>query len=94
MLGVRDRMEIWDRTSYERYEAATRGAYQPEHWSRARAGLTAPTRGARGHESEGSMEQPRRLSDEVRQSLYADRDDRADATRLDRRSALLAGHVG
>ena len=28
VLGVRDRMEIWDRTSYERYEAAHAGAYQ------------------------------------------------------------------
>ena len=28
VLGVRDRMEIWDRTSYERYEAAFAGAYQ------------------------------------------------------------------
>jgi MraZ protein len=28
MAGVRDRMEIWDRTSYERYEAAHAGAYQ------------------------------------------------------------------
>ena len=28
MLGVRDRMEIWDRTSYERYEASHAGAYQ------------------------------------------------------------------
>ena len=28
VLGVRDRMEIWDRTSYERYEASHAGAYQ------------------------------------------------------------------
>ena len=28
VLGVRDRMEIWDRASYERYEAAHAGAYQ------------------------------------------------------------------
>jgi DNA-binding transcriptional regulator/RsmH inhibitor MraZ len=28
VLGVRDRMEIWDRASYERYEAAFAGAYQ------------------------------------------------------------------
>ncbi len=28
VLGVRDRMEIWDRESYERYESAYAGAYQ------------------------------------------------------------------
>ena len=28
VLGVRDRMEIWDRATYERYEAAYTGAYQ------------------------------------------------------------------
>jgi MraZ protein len=28
VLGVRDRMEIWDRASYERYEATFAGAYQ------------------------------------------------------------------
>ena len=28
VLGVRDRMEIWDRDSYDRYEAAFAGAYQ------------------------------------------------------------------
>jgi MraZ protein len=28
VLGVRDRVEIWDRGSYERYEAAYAGAYQ------------------------------------------------------------------
>ena len=28
VLGVRDRMEIWDRDSYERYEATYAGAYQ------------------------------------------------------------------
>jgi len=28
VLGVRDRVEIWDRASYERYEAAYAGAYQ------------------------------------------------------------------
>jgi MraZ protein len=28
VLGVRDRMEIWDRESYERYEASFTGAYQ------------------------------------------------------------------
>ena len=28
VLGVRDRMEIWDRDSYERYEASFAGAYQ------------------------------------------------------------------
>ena len=28
VLGVRDRMEIWDRESYERYEATFAGAYQ------------------------------------------------------------------
>ena len=28
VLGVRDRMEIWDRGTYERYEAAFAGAYQ------------------------------------------------------------------
>jgi transcriptional regulator MraZ len=28
VLGVRDRMEIWDRESYERYEASFAGAYQ------------------------------------------------------------------
>ena len=28
VLGVRDRMEIWDRDSYERYEATFAGAYQ------------------------------------------------------------------
>lgn len=27
-LGVRERMEIWDRPTYERYEAAYAGAYQ------------------------------------------------------------------
>ncbi|HYJ59971.1 MAG TPA: division/cell wall cluster transcriptional repressor MraZ [Actinomycetota bacterium] len=36
VLGVRDRMEIWDRGSYERYEAAYVGAYQ--------AGTLAPGR--------------------------------------------------
>jgi len=36
VLGVRDRMEIWDRMSYERYEAAYVGAYQ--------AGTLAPGR--------------------------------------------------
>src|SRR4029434_10337673 len=38
VLGVSDRMEIWDRTAHERYEAAHAGAYQ--------AGTLAP--GARG----------------------------------------------
>jgi MraZ protein len=28
VLGVRDRMEIWDRETYDRYEAAYAGAYQ------------------------------------------------------------------
>jgi MraZ protein len=28
VLGVRDRMEIWDRPTFERYEAAHAGAYQ------------------------------------------------------------------
>jgi MraZ protein len=28
VLGVRDRMEIWDRASYDRYEATYTGAYQ------------------------------------------------------------------
>ena len=28
VLGVRDRMEIWDREAYERYEQAFAGAYQ------------------------------------------------------------------
>ena len=28
VLGVRDRMEIWDRESYERYEGSFAGAYQ------------------------------------------------------------------
>ena len=28
VLGVRDRMEIWDRESYERYEQSFTGAYQ------------------------------------------------------------------
>ncbi len=28
VLGVRERMEIWDRQAYERYEAAYAGAYQ------------------------------------------------------------------
>lgn len=28
VLGVRERMEIWDREAYERYEAAYSGAYQ------------------------------------------------------------------
>ena len=28
VLGVRDRMEIWDREAYERYEATFAGAYQ------------------------------------------------------------------
>jgi MraZ protein len=28
VLGVRDRMEIWDRETYERYEATFAGAYQ------------------------------------------------------------------
>lgn len=28
VLGVRERMEIWDRQTYERYEAAFAGAYQ------------------------------------------------------------------
>lgn len=28
VLGVRDRMEIWDRESFERYEASFAGAYQ------------------------------------------------------------------
>ena len=28
VLGVRDRMEIWDRESYERYESSYTGAYQ------------------------------------------------------------------
>ena len=28
VLGVRDRMEIWDRPTYERYEAQYAGAYQ------------------------------------------------------------------
>jgi MraZ protein len=28
VLGVRDRMEIWDRVTYERYEAQFAGAYQ------------------------------------------------------------------
>ena len=28
VLGVSDRMEIWDRTAHERYEAAHAGAYQ------------------------------------------------------------------
>ena len=28
VLGVRDRMEIWDRESYERYEQSFAGAYQ------------------------------------------------------------------
>jgi MraZ protein len=28
VLGVRDRMEIWDREAFERYEAAYAGAYQ------------------------------------------------------------------
>ena len=28
VLGVRDRMEIWDRESYERYEATYAGAYR------------------------------------------------------------------
>ena len=28
VLGVRDRMEIWDRASYERYEQSFAGAYQ------------------------------------------------------------------
>ena len=28
VLGVRDRMEIWDRATYERYEATFAGAYQ------------------------------------------------------------------
>jgi transcriptional regulator MraZ len=37
VLGVRDRMEIWDRAAYQRYESAYVGAYQagtlgaPEH---------------------------------------------------------------
>ena len=38
VLGVRDRMEIWDRTAHERYETAHAGAYQ--------AGTLAP--GAKG----------------------------------------------
>jgi MraZ protein len=38
VLGVSDRMEIWDRTAHERYETAHAGAYQ--------AGTLAP--GARG----------------------------------------------
>ena len=28
VLGVRDRMEVWDRETYERYEATYAGAYQ------------------------------------------------------------------
>jgi MraZ protein len=28
VLGVRDRMEIWDRDTFERYQAAFEGAYQ------------------------------------------------------------------
>jgi MraZ protein len=28
VLGVRDRMEVWDREAWERYEAAFAGAYQ------------------------------------------------------------------
>jgi MraZ protein len=38
VLGVSDRMEIWDRTAHERYETAHAGAYQ--------AGTLAP--GAKG----------------------------------------------
>ena len=38
VLGVSDRMEIWDRSAHERYEAAHAGAYQ--------AGTLAP--GAKG----------------------------------------------
>ena len=36
VLGVRDRVEIWDRGTFERYEAAYAGAY--------RAGTLEPTR--------------------------------------------------
>jgi MraZ protein len=39
VLGVRDRMEIWDRETYERYVAAYAGAYQ--------AGTLAPGQGTR-----------------------------------------------
>ena len=38
VLGVRDRMEIWDRVAFERYEASHAGAYQ--------AGTLDPGRGA------------------------------------------------
>jgi MraZ protein len=39
VLGVRDRMEIWDRETYERYVTAYAGAYQ--------AGTLAPGQGTR-----------------------------------------------
>ena len=42
MLGVRDRMEIWDRGTYERYEATYAGAYQ--------AGTLQPRRDSDGAE--------------------------------------------
>jgi MraZ protein len=40
VLGVRDRIEIWDREAYERYESTYAGAYQ--------AGTLEPGRGANG----------------------------------------------
>ena len=74
MLGVRDRMEIWDRGSYERYEAAYAGAYQ--------AGTLEPER--RNANDGLPCATGVKLGAEVRQSLSLDRDDGAHACRLDR----------
>src|SRR3954465_3972667 len=45
VLGVRDRMEIWDRASYERYEATYAGAYQAGTSQPGRAERRLPTAG-------------------------------------------------
>ena len=79
MLGVRDRMEIWDRETCERYEAAFAGAYQSGH---ARTGEVG---GCNGTNASSATE--------VRQSLSLMR--MTALTLLRRSAfGMLVGHVG
>ena len=68
VLGVRDRMEIWDRASYERYEAAVRRRLPGRDLAAARGYRRLPTKEVRDGRQDDS-DAPGKLGTEVRQSL-------------------------
>ena len=74
VVGVYDRMEIWDKATYERYEQAYAARTRPEASNRARAPEGEPLRWggpeSRRPRKDGTVNDDRRkLAAEVRQSL-------------------------